>query len=383
MRLWTDRRGQAIQVGAIILFGFLVLSFASYQAYLVPQQNAQVEFDHNQEVQEDLSKLRATIVEASYPQQSAVVTVDMGTGYPARLIAQNPPPTSGSLRTSEPGSMTVDGASDVCAGEDTTRSLTYEPNYNAYDGPSSVYENTVLFNSQDGGESNLTGQSLVFPQEGVVNLVALRGDVDRTTGSTVTLDVVSGESRWTEDVQDPTVTVPTTVSEDSWEEVIPSPVSDDDISVTGGNLEVELTGSYDVVCTPVGLGAPPPSGASKLKPPPPGGGSNQPTFSSPPTVRDTSGQGRASYEITYSVADPGSTFDEVWVEFDCQVLGGPVQSCDDETRTNQHPSGTISYEGAQGLTSGATYEITIRIFDDSGTPTDTVIVTDTADGDDP
>lgn len=381
MRLWTDRRGQAIQVGAIILFGFLVLSFASYQAYLVPQQNAQVEFDHNQEVQEDLSKLRATIVEASYPQQSAVVTVDMGTGYPARLIAQNPPPTSGSLRTSEPGSMTVDGASDVCAGEDTTRSFTYEPNYNAYDGPSSVYENTVLFNSQDGGESNLTGQSLVFPQEGVVNLVALRGDVDRTTGSTVTLDVVSGESRWTEDVQDPTVTVPTTVSEDSWEEVIPSPVSDDDISVTGGNLEVELTGSYDVVCTPVGLGAPPPSGASELKPPAlPSNPGGTPTFASPPSITDNSGTGprRAEYEVQYSVDDPGSNFRFVRATFDCLDCGGSG----DETTTMSQTTGTITYSESGGQSYGSEYRITIEVVDDGGDVTDTYEDTDTANGPD-
>ncbi|MDZ7746206.1 MAG: hypothetical protein U5K28_06720 [Halobacteriales archaeon] len=49
-----DTRGQSVQVGVIILFAFAIIAFTSYQAVVVPQQNQQVEFDHNQEVQSDM-----------------------------------------------------------------------------------------------------------------------------------------------------------------------------------------------------------------------------------------------------------------------------------------------------------------------------------------
>ena len=37
-----DERGQAIQIGAVLLFGLLIISFASYQAFVVPNQNKQI-----------------------------------------------------------------------------------------------------------------------------------------------------------------------------------------------------------------------------------------------------------------------------------------------------------------------------------------------------
>ena len=45
MRFTRDRRGQSVVVGTVILFGFLILALASYQAFAVPAQNNQAEFD--------------------------------------------------------------------------------------------------------------------------------------------------------------------------------------------------------------------------------------------------------------------------------------------------------------------------------------------------
>jgi len=62
MQFWGDDRGQAIQIGAVLLFGILIISFSSYQAFVVPNQNEQVEFNHNQRVQGQLQDVRNAIV---------------------------------------------------------------------------------------------------------------------------------------------------------------------------------------------------------------------------------------------------------------------------------------------------------------------------------
>jgi len=57
--LGDDERGQAIQIGAVILFSFVVIGFSLYQATVVPDQNSEVEFNHNQNVQQDMLSYRA------------------------------------------------------------------------------------------------------------------------------------------------------------------------------------------------------------------------------------------------------------------------------------------------------------------------------------
>ena len=59
-----DERGAAIQVGAVIMFGFVVVALASWQAQVVPQQNADVEYTHSQRVQDDMQDVRNGVVSA-------------------------------------------------------------------------------------------------------------------------------------------------------------------------------------------------------------------------------------------------------------------------------------------------------------------------------
>ena len=62
MDLLGDRRGQSIQIGAIILFGALIILLSTYQAFVVPDQNREVEFKHSQAVQNDLKEFRSGVI---------------------------------------------------------------------------------------------------------------------------------------------------------------------------------------------------------------------------------------------------------------------------------------------------------------------------------
>jgi len=57
----TDERGVAPLIGFILLFAIGVVAFSGYQAVQVPQQNAATEFQHSQDVQNDLIGVRSSI----------------------------------------------------------------------------------------------------------------------------------------------------------------------------------------------------------------------------------------------------------------------------------------------------------------------------------
>lgn len=266
MSLGDDERAVTVQVGTVLLFGALIVSLSVYQATAVPSQNEQVEFKHNQRVQGDMVEARNAIVRAANAGQDGAVAVELGTTYPTRIIAVNPAPPSGTLRTTEPRNITVesggDSARDVCPGADETRSLLYSPSYNEHrNAPTTIYENTVLYNRFEGANVTKTRQRLVYGNESVLDLVALRGTVSESSSRTVSVDVVQGETDTTT-VTDPTVALPTRLSQEQWTELLENEVNESDLTVDGGELTLELSGEYTVRCTAVGLNRAPPSGAA-------------------------------------------------------------------------------------------------------------------------
>lgn len=199
--LADDDRGQAIQVGAVLLFAVLILAFASYQAFVVPSQNRQVEFDHSRTVQGQLQDLRNAIVSVPGGGNGESTSVTLGARYPSRAVALNPEPPSGSLRTlgtTDP-SVTLALTNATATGETgdvwngstrqySTGGLAYEPNYNLYrNAPTTVYENTVLYDAFENRSLTLANQTLIRGRD--ISIVTLDGSMHRTTSGTVSVDV--------------------------------------------------------------------------------------------------------------------------------------------------------------------------------------------------
>lgn len=105
---------------------------------------------------------------------------------------------------------------------------------------------------------------------------------------------------------------------------------------------------------------------------------DSPTFGSI-SVTDTSSNGGAEYEVTYSV-DNVSRFGEVRAHF--ENLSGSQQT--NERFSSSNPSDSFSYSA--GYTGGEQYRITVRIFENRAgvlIPVASNVVTDVADGQDP
>ena len=268
MSFRTDRRSQAIQIGAVLLFGVLIVLFATYQAVVVPGQNSEVEFNHNQRVQGDMVEVRNAILETKTTGDDGYATLELGTRFPPRLVALNPSPPSGSLTTTDlrPVVIQEDGTditTEVCPGSDIrTRFLEYDPSYAEYTGAGTLrFENSLLYHDFGDQTVLLTGQSLV--QGDTVRIVPLRRSLGIAGTRTIAIEPVAGLVD-TAQRENLTVTVPTQLSESAWEDALEGQLDPANVSVTTGaggrNLTLSLDGAHRIDCGPVGLGEAPPSG---------------------------------------------------------------------------------------------------------------------------
>ena len=251
-----DERGQSIQIGAILLFAVLVLSFATYQAVIVPQQNAAVEAEHTEVVDRQTQDLRNAIVSVPGSSSDRAVTLSLGTTYSPRAVAVNPPPPGGTVRTVGTGTESVnltlanavatDGETgDFWNGTDQSRNtgaVLYDPDYNEFRNPgTTVYENTLLYTEFSDGEVSRTGQRLVDGDR--LTLVFLNGSLARAGSDSVSLDVqaVSASDRsvavTNETGANVTVRVASRLSADAWRDLL----TDDDQFLDQGGHVVSVT----------------------------------------------------------------------------------------------------------------------------------------------
>jgi hypothetical protein len=285
MHLGADGRGQSIQIGAVLLFGVLIIFLSVWQAFVVPDQNEEVEFNHNQDVQQQLVELRSTVTSMPDAASTRSQSIDLGIRYPARTIFVNPGPASGTIRTngttdesvaiafenlSAPGSV-----GDFWNDTDpyNTGSIVYDPDYRRYaNAPETVYEHSLLYNdfSDDGtGETSLplTGQSVV--EDDQITLVTLNGTYFESRVGSTSIDFrpISTETKTipvTNDTGGPlTVRIPTRLDNSTWEDVLRD---EEEFTDQGGHVvsvdegpdgTVEIVfedGDYDLQLAKVGLG---------------------------------------------------------------------------------------------------------------------------------
>ena len=261
MSLWVDRRGQSVVIGSLLIFTFLILAFSGYQTFIVPSQNQQVEAEHFQETEEQFSTLRSNIINSIDSEETRSTAIELGTGYPVRQIALNPPPAAGRLTTTEPGEVTFDGVSEnVCradGGTPTTRSLVYTPGYNEYGAPEALgYENRVVsgeFRSGRFDEQRLVRESSSGNDR--ISLFLLNGSVDEYGVNTYSLEVNASRQHTTE-LTNPIITIPSRFDATTWRNEILADYSDVTVTSVPADDRVTLTfngGDYDVSCAVAGL----------------------------------------------------------------------------------------------------------------------------------
>jgi len=263
MNFSTSNRAQATLIGFILLFGILVISLSLYQAQIIPNQNAEVEFNHYQEVQDDMVNLYAEIstIGSSPKSGQIVVPVTTGTRYPQR-IGINPPPVAGTIESTDSGTMFINGSSngitDIC-GSNTTSGIRYESGYHVLQQSSITYENGILY-LKDNQEDYviLEQQTLVDNSSRNINLYRLNGTF-RNRGSVRSIPIELTGTKTYGEVElsvnnESGITLPSNLPASQWNSnILPS-----GITATQNGSSVDLSGfgerSYTIKCHTVGLG---------------------------------------------------------------------------------------------------------------------------------
>ena len=273
-----------VQIGAVILFGFLIVALSTYQATVVPDQNREVEFLHSQEVQTDMVELSSSVSATGRTGDAAPATVSLGTRYPSRAFFVNPPPASGTLRTVEPpgdGNVSLDGVdvrssvdgeandywSDAASRNTSTRFVVYEPRNNLYrEAPTTRLESGVAFNNFSRNRNvTLTEQSVVEGNR--ITLLAVSGELREGGVGTASIDPesISSVSRRERVSGTLTITLPTTLDNGTWEELLSDEIADGWVNgtrqVEPGRVAIDLndsrTYSLGIAAVQVGSGTAP------------------------------------------------------------------------------------------------------------------------------
>lgn len=265
MQFRTDNRGVAGVIGAVLLFGMLVVAFATHQASTIPNQNAKIEAQHYQEVQGDLTELQGTVVTAAETSEARSTSVNLGPSYPSRAIGVNAGPPSGQLRAESVGSGNITSdevqLNETCrllAGDENnvpTNALIYDPGYNYYKSRKVPHriEGTLIYQTQSayGDALARNDQSIIDPSARSVRLYPIQSDVQSSGIGDETYRFVGGYGQ-SQTVSDATVTIPTKSDLSLWREQIGD--GNPDISVkNNGTTAVDITfsGSWSFSCRPV------------------------------------------------------------------------------------------------------------------------------------
>lgn len=260
-----DPRGQSQVIGFIIIFASLVLLAGVNQAVIVPEDNAEAEFEHSQTVQDQMVDLREKSLAARVSNDHRVSTIQLGTDYPPRYIAINPSSPSGRVKTVEPlgngGNISLESSdldlNNVCGtgsgNEVDTKFLEYTADYNEYGSALPItHENTVVHR----GEMNPildTGQVMV--RENQLWITRYVGDVDRSGTRVESIDLLPSKTGRNFTDESINVTIPTKLSNETWDEELVA----DDVNATvrnasGEAVEIQMEADPEILvrCTTIG-----------------------------------------------------------------------------------------------------------------------------------
>ncbi|PSQ35828.1 hypothetical protein BRD05_04345 [Halobacteriales archaeon QS_9_70_65] len=279
-------------LGVALLFGITAIGLSLWQTTVVPDQNAEVEFNHYGEIEGDMQELRQAHLQAVTTGQQQSPVLQLGVTYNTRVIGVNPPNPQGTLRAEELGNIELENTPDrasnavvttqnVCgADRPRTDAIRYDPSYarlSGEDAPQLVYENTVLYKETESGDVLVQGDQAII-QGSNINLLPIQSDAVRSSQRT-SLSLSSGGYRTVKRLEPaarPNVTIATNIPASTWEnELLESEIDAgyvDNVSNAPDGVEISLgqtpgdvpwtircaiTTDSDTTFTPVDLASPP------------------------------------------------------------------------------------------------------------------------------
>lgn len=274
LALVADERGVSEVIGAILVFGVLVMALTLVQTQLIPQANKEVEFQHNQNVQQDFSKLQSTMSRTSATGIDESVTMELGMTYPARMLFLNPPPVTGTLRTSSTQPVSVSNAkalntetNDYVSGGISvdTRHLDYDPAYTRMDNAGTItWTHGAVVRSFDQGDPVVDNTGSLVDGTTISLTTIGNSYTESSVGASSVQITPTSAPKETVGIQAPstnpndeiTVTLGTNLPEEVWiQEILAEEIDDPDGGAAGAGLEGD-----ESTCKDIASGASPGAG---------------------------------------------------------------------------------------------------------------------------
>ncbi|ELZ78156.1 hypothetical protein C455_10753 [Haloferax larsenii JCM 13917] len=260
-------------------FALVISLIATAQLALSPVLTSGDEADHHHRVITDLAQLDSAVFGAASTDESGRFAIETDVSYPERYLVVSPPDSTGTFATTGTGNASVDGAvavgqaSAYWNGDDktlgTTRALVYTPNYNERESERLYIESGVSYLVTADGSEVVHRQSLVRGSD--ISLVLFSGELDERSGAgkSVRITPLTANDRALtvrSTAGDPlTVEVPTTLSNETWHELLADESAVKSLSYAAGPgpdagvLTVELEpGLYKLHLAQVTVGSPNP-----------------------------------------------------------------------------------------------------------------------------
>jgi len=219
VRFVDDTRAVSAVVGAIFMFGILILALTTYQAAIVPQQNAQTEFQHFEDNRDELIEFRNAVSTAGQNNVSQFPSIKLGTQYQSRTFTINPAPPAGTIQTSDSYNITIKETNSGEKRNVSTRFVEYRPGYREISVGSTWYEHSVLYlDEREGGGLNIIEDQNIITSSGKVRITALQNEFESSgTGRTTVELYPKNGSEFPDFDGEVTVELPTRLDEDYWE----------------------------------------------------------------------------------------------------------------------------------------------------------------------
>ncbi|MEF8782326.1 MAG: CARDB domain-containing protein [Haloarculaceae archaeon] len=373
-----NTRGVSEVIGFVFVFGILIILLSINQAQIVPQENAEIEFEHFQTVRNDLIEVRSSISTAGQADVSQFPTVKLGTDYPPRIFAVNPTTPIGTLQTSEKYNITITNQSGATT-HVSTRFLEYRPRYNELDIGSTWYENSVLYldDRERGGIAIIEDQNLITDGN-VTRITALQNDFQKSGTERVTLELYPVQTTTADDIPtgNLTVTLPTRLTGDQyWNEAFDSEtvylgVENDsyDDGIHALNLSINTSkDSQELQLNTVGIQSEPSEGGAKQNVGVGDDGSDSGNYDV--TIASTNSPVNSGDEVTVTatIENTGDESTNQTIELDIEEQPNPVDTQAVTLSGGNSMDITLNWETEKNDHNKSPYNATVSSNNDSDT----------------
>ena len=177
--LWKEERGVSVVIGAMLMLLIVAAMWGTIQAFLVPDWNKDVEYEHLNIVHDDMMTFKSDVEDVALSGAPKSSNIHMGVRYPNRMFLANP-------GTGVAGSLTSDNVSvSIVYTIDAPGNPTITQNYNSnrviyevqgsIDRPRLVYEHGVIIKDYGNASATTDEQALIIGDE--IYLPVLTGNL--------------------------------------------------------------------------------------------------------------------------------------------------------------------------------------------------------------